>query len=129
MDLEIVRVAAAILIPFTILFLGTLIATINYFLKRFAEDIKRDFTKLELKIDENDAKVIQVEKDFIAFQVQLPKEYVLRADHLRVTAIFEKKVDRLGELIQALDGTIQGQQAQMKLLLIKFGEIDANAKK
>ena len=129
MEIEIIKVAAAILIPFTILFLGTLIATINYFLKRFAEDIKRDFTKLESKIDENDAKVIQVERDFMAFQVQLPKEYVLRADHIRVTALFEKKVDRLGDLIMALDGTLQGQKSELKLLLVRIGDINAKPEK
>lgn len=129
MDLDVIRIAATILIPFTVLFLGTLIATINYFLKRFADDIKADFAQLEGKIGRNDEKLIRVERDLMDFKAQLPKEYVLRADHIRVTAIFEKKVDRLGDLIMTLDGTLQGQKSELKLLLVRIGDRNAKPEK
>jgi len=129
MDLDVIKVAVQILIPFVILFLGTIIAVFRYFLKRFTDDIKREFVRLETKIEENDKKVSEVERAFMAFQAQLPKEYVMRADYIRVTAIYEKKIDRLAELIGALDGTLQGQKAELKLLLVKIGDIDAKPKK
>ncbi len=129
MDLEIIKLAAAIFIPFLILFFAAVIGVFRYFLKRFADDIKAEFAQLEAKIDKNDEKVLQVERDFMAFQVQLPKEYVQRADHIRVTAIIEKKVDGLGVLIMSLQGTLQGQQGELKLLLGRIGDINAKREK
>lgn len=128
MTLEIVKVVGAILIPFVILFLGTIIAVFRYFLKQFADDIKREFAQLEASIEKNDERVNQVERDFMAFQVQLPKEYVLRQDHIRIIALFEKRVDKLGDVIMAMDLTLQGQQVEVKLLLSQIGESDAKRK-
>lgn len=129
MDLEIVKVAAAILIPFCILFFAAVIGIFRYFLKNFAEDIKAEFTQLEAKIEKNDAKVLQVERDFMRFQVELPKEYVMRRDFLRVTTMLEKKIDALGDLINKLNSSLSTQISGLKISLARIGEEDAAHKK
>ena len=140
MEIDYLKLIASILIPFAILFLGTLIGTIRYFLKNFAEDIKTQFTKLETnieglekKIDENDEKVNQVERDFMNFKADLPRVFVMKDDYIRFTGILEQRIDNLGRTVDSiktnvgvLSGQFEAQCKDIKSLLNKIEAVDAN---
>lgn len=56
---------------------------------------------LQAERRETDA-LIQLEKDFLKFQGELPRQYVLRDDFLRNQTIIESKLDGLGLRIENL---------------------------
>ncbi len=140
MEIDYLKLIATVLIPFALLFLGTLIAAIKYFLKKFAEDIKTQFTKLEEniealeeKIHENDEKVTRVERDFMDFKADLPRSFVLRDDYIRFGGILEKRidtvvrsVDSINTHVNELSAEIQIQGKDIKTLLNQLGDPNAD---
>lgn len=95
------------LAPFVLLLVSALLSAAGYFAKKtidgFSEELKA------MRGDHED-----LENDFLRFQVQLPRVYVLKDDHIRHITILEKKID---EHATATQTSLSGLQGDIKLLL------------
>lgn len=98
---------AKALAPFVLLAVSSLLAVAGYFAKKtinsFGEEVKA------VRGDHED-----LEKDFLRFQAQLPRVYVLKDDHIRHITIVEKKIDDHANTTQQKLGSIE---SDIKLLL------------
>lgn len=93
--------------PLLLLVVSSLLAVAGYFAKKtidgFGEEVKA------VRGDHED-----LEKDFLRFQAQLPRIYVLKDDHIRHITIVEKKIDDHGNTTQVALASIN---SDIKLLL------------
>ena len=69
------------------------VGIIGYFLKRTLAQLEERITKQEQRID-------QLEKEMQAFINQLPFTYTLRDDFLRTVANFDKKLDKILDILR-----------------------------
>lgn len=92
--------------PIALLVVSALMAVAGYFAKKtvdgFAEELKAQ------RLDHED-----LEKEFLRFQAQLPRVYVLKDDHIRHITIVEKKIDDLGNSVQMQLSDINSDMKQL----------------
>ena len=81
------------LAPIVLLIVSALLAVAGYFAKKTIDGFGE-----ELKLMRGDHETL--EKDFLRFQAQLPRVYVLKDDHIRHITIVEKKIDDLASNTQ-----------------------------
>lgn len=75
-----------LLAPFVLLIVSTLLSIAGYFGKKTIDGFGG-----ELKALRGDH--LKFREDFLIFQAQLPRNYVLKDDHIRHITIVEKKID------------------------------------
>ena len=132
MDLEVIKLAASIAMPFMLLAIATGIGLIRYFAQKLARDIKDDFNKLESRLQDNHEKVNQVERDFMNFKADLPRSFVLRDDYIRITSVMERRIDSVSKSVDSMNthvselaSEIQLQGKDIKIMLNRLGGDDA----
>ncbi|MBI5328867.1 MAG: hypothetical protein HZB80_11365 [Deltaproteobacteria bacterium] len=95
MDSATLKDVIALVTPALMTIIGAGIAMIGYFLKSLHREIKSRFIAAEQKTD-------RVERDFMEFKTQLPKQYVLKDDYIRTISGVEYKLDSLDKKIDTL---------------------------
>lgn len=86
MDIQVLKEIALFLNPI-------LLAVCAYFLISLHSDWRRDKTDREKKTALQDAKISGIERELLTFKADLPKQYVLKDDFIRVISVFESKLD------------------------------------
>lgn len=72
--------------PIVMLLISGAVALAAYFGKRMIDGFAHELYKVRRRQDDS-------ERDFLKFQAQLPRVYVLKDDHIRHITIVEKKID------------------------------------
>lgn len=96
-----------LLAPFVLLVVSALLSVAGYFGKKTIDGFAG-----ELKSLRNDHEGF--EKEFLLFQAQLPRNYVLKDDHIRHITIVEKKIDDHAATTQRALASIE---SDIKMLL------------
>jgi len=89
------------------LIVSALMAVAGYFGKKMIDGFGDELKKMRSCHHE-------LEKDFLKFQAQLPRTYVLKDDHIRHITIVEKKIDDYARRTQDALASIE---SDVKLLL------------
>ena len=93
--------------PIALLIVSALMAVAGYFGKKMFDRIIEEMKAMRSGHED-------LEKEFLRFQANLPRVYVLKDDHIRHITIVEKKIDDLGHSMQAQLADIN---SDVKLLL------------
>lgn len=102
MDIETLKLIAAIVTPILLFFLGIGVGAIAYFLRNIHSDINMKFAEVSAEFAETDKKIDRVDHDFMEFKAQIPTRYVLKDDYIRTISGFEFKVDELVKKVDQL---------------------------
>jgi hypothetical protein len=126
---EWIQVLAPIITSIIALIITTLLTVAGYFARKtidgfgtqlsaqhleFSTQIKTVREDFTTAVENTDGKRDELEKEFLRFQAQLPRVYVLKDDHIRHVTILEKKID---DLAGATNGKLSGIEADIKQLL------------
>ena len=95
MDIKTLEILTQIATPLFLFILGIAAAVIAFFLRKLDRSIDTRFNKIDEKVD-------RVERDFMQFKADLPRNFVLRDDYIRVITVLENKIDDLGKDIKNL---------------------------
>lgn len=88
-----------VIAPILMLVITALLAVAGYFGKKMIDGFGHELYKVRRRQDES-------EKDFLRFQAVLPREFVLKDDHIRHMTIIENKIDEQGRETQGKLGEI-----------------------
>lgn len=80
--------------PFVLLAVSAVFSVLAFFARRTINEFGEQ-NKATMKRQE------QLEKDFLHFQIQLPRDFVLKDDHIRHITIVEKKIDEVGRVVES----------------------------
>ena len=91
--LEVLKVFA----PYVSLVATAIFAVLGWFARDFVRQMRTDINmhreQMDIALKAQTEKMSTVEKDFLKFQAQLPRVYVLKDDHIRHMTILYKKID------------------------------------
>lgn len=88
MDLETLKTLTQIVTPIFLFGLGVAAAVIAWFLRKLDGSIETRFSAA-------DAKAERIERDLAQLKADLPRDFVLRDDYIRVTTLLETKLDKI----------------------------------
>lgn len=88
MDVETLKAVTQFITPVFLFGLGVVSAVIGWFLKDLRGSIKEQFAEVHEKTD-------RMERDLNKLKADLPRDFVLRDDYIRVTTIQEAKLDKI----------------------------------
>lgn len=86
-----------VLVPFGVLFVGANGVVIRWLVKRLVDGIDQRLVLLADDIRGTGAKVVELERDLLRLQADLPVHYVRREDWIRYGSMIDAKIDGLRE--------------------------------
>ncbi|TAN59645.1 hypothetical protein EPN18_10100 [bacterium] len=95
MDMAQLKDIAVFMAPVLSFFLSIAVGMAGFFLKGLINGLKENITNA-------DAKAQRLEREFMEFKAQLPKQYVLKDDYVRALSSFEYKLDSLGKKMDTI---------------------------
>lgn len=88
MDLETLKALTQVVTPIFLFGLGVASAVIAWFLRKLDGSIESRFTGANDKTE-------RLERDLAQLKADLPRDFVLRDDYIRVTTLLETKLDKI----------------------------------
>ncbi len=99
MDVETLKAVTQFITPIFLFGLGVVSAVIGWFLRDLRRSIKDQFVRVNAKMDKlastAEEKPDRIERDLNQLKADLPRDFVLRDDYIRVTTIQEAKLDKI----------------------------------